>query len=73
MGGDILKNTQINHVNLKEKSITDANGTKYTYDKLIWTADLKHLYRIIDKQGLPGKMLAEIEKEQERFLSKKGR
>ncbi len=72
MGGEILKNTQITHVNLKEKRITDANGTKYTYDKLIWTADLKHLYRIIETQGLSRKMLSEIEKEQARFLSKKG-
>lgn len=72
MGGEVLKNTQISHVHLKEKTITDVNGIKYTYDKLIWTADLKHLYRVIDKQGLSGKMLSVIDKEQERYLSRKG-
>jgi phytoene dehydrogenase-like protein len=72
MGGEVLKNTQISHVHLKEKTITDVNGIKYTYDKLIWTADLKHLYRVIDKQGLPRKMMSVIDKEQERFLSRKG-
>ncbi len=72
MGGEVLKNTHIAHVHLKEKIITDAAGNKYSYDKLIWTADLKHLYRIIEKEGLPRKVLSETEKEQERFLSKKG-
>jgi len=72
MGGEVLKNTHIAHVHLKEKIITDASGNKYSYDKLIWTADLKHLYRIIEKEGLPRKVLSETEKEQERFLSKKG-
>ncbi len=72
MGGEVLKNTLITRVNLKEKSITDANGVKYTYDKLIWAADLKYLYTIIDKEGLSRKILSGIDKEQERFLSKKG-
>lgn len=72
MGGEVLKNNKITRVHLKEKSITDANGVQYSYDKLIWTADLKHLYRVIDKEGLSGRLLTEIEKEQERFLSKKG-
>ena len=72
MGGEVLKNTKINRVHLKEKSITDANGVTYTYDKLIWTADLKHLYRIIEKEGLSRKILSATEEEQRRFLSKKG-
>jgi len=72
MGGEVLKNTQITHVHLKEKSITDAKGGKYTYDKLIWTADLKLLYSVIDKQGLSRKMLSVIDKEQERYLARKG-
>lgn len=72
MGGEVLKNTKITRVHLKEKSITDANGVTYTYDKLIWTADLKHLYRIIEKEGLSRKVLSATEEEQRRFLSKKG-
>ncbi|MCU0457466.1 MAG: NAD(P)/FAD-dependent oxidoreductase [Bacteroidales bacterium] len=72
MGGEVLKNTLITRVNLKEKSITDANGVNYSYDKLIWAADLKYLYTIIDKEGLSRKILSGIDKEQERFLSKKG-
>lgn len=72
MGGEVLRNTQITHVNLKEKTITDANGVQYRYDKLIWTADLKHLYRVMEKQGLSRKMLSGIDREQERILSRKG-
>ena len=72
MGGEVLKKTKITREHLKEKSITDANGETYTYDKLIWTADLKHLYRIIEKEGLSRKILSATEEEQRRFLSKKG-
>jgi phytoene dehydrogenase-like protein len=36
MGGEVLKNNKITRVHLKEKSITDANGVQYRYDKLVW-------------------------------------
>lgn len=72
MGGEVLKNTEITEVYPGNKCITDLNGIQYTYDKLIWTADLKLLYRIIEKEGLPAKALSKIDKEQERILSKKG-
>lgn len=72
MGGEVLKNTEITEVHPGNKYITDLNGTQYTYDKLIWTADLKLLYRVIEKKGLPARVLSKIDKEQERILSRKG-
>jgi len=72
MGGEVLKNTRIEGVHLSKKYITDLSGKQYYYDKLIWTADLKLLYRVIEKHGLTAKMLSKINKEQEKILSKKG-
>jgi len=72
MGGEVIKNTEITGVKPGDKCITDQHGKQYNYDKLIWTADLKLLYRVIEKDGLPAKILSSLDKEQERILSKKG-
>lgn len=71
-GGEVLTNTEITSVNLTARTIHDQAGKAYTYDKLIWAADLKQLYRIMSAEGLSAKIRTRIEKEKEKILAGRG-
>lgn len=71
-GGEVLVNTDICRVDISSRTIQDTNGNSYRFDKLIWAADLKQLYRIMNNSGLPEKTYSKIEKEKEKILSKRG-
>ncbi len=71
-GGKIQLETAIVEVNPSSKVITDANGNSYFYDHLIWSADLKSLYRIVKASGLKGSVSRDILKRKDLLLSKKG-
>ncbi len=43
-GGDIQADTEVISNDIYKKEITDQDGNRYAYDKLIWAANLKHLY-----------------------------
>ena len=47
-GVQIQNNTEIKVVNPEQHQLLDQNGDCYSYGKLIWAADLKTLYNIID-------------------------
>jgi phytoene dehydrogenase-like protein len=47
-GGSILTGTEIRRVDPAAREITDAAGTVHGYRKLIWAADAKALYRMLD-------------------------
>jgi phytoene dehydrogenase-like protein len=51
-GGEIRRETEITHVDPGTSQATDAGGNAYRYKKLVWAADLKTLYRIIDLGSL---------------------
>ncbi len=71
-GGTLLKNTDITQVDLRKKTLSDQNDRSYEYDKLIWCADLKQLYRSISTEGLSTKIASSIDKEQQAILSCRG-
>ena len=71
-GGSVLKSTDITRVDPNSKELTDQNDKEYKYDKLIWAADLKQLYRILKPQGLSEKTIEKVNKEKEKILSSKG-
>ncbi|MGD8605239.1 MAG: FAD-dependent oxidoreductase, partial [Anaerolineales bacterium] len=71
-GGEIKLNTHIVTVNPSQSTVIDSEGASYNYDHLIWAADLKSLYRIIDSNGLSAEASAQVETEAERMLSAKG-
>lgn len=50
--GEIKKETEICYINPQNKEVKDLNGNKYNYSKLIWAADLKNLYNILDIDSL---------------------
>ena len=72
MGGKVLTNTDISSVDIANKTIQDTNGKNYQFEKLIWAADLKQLYKIIKTDGLSDKVLESVEIEKAKILSKKG-
>jgi phytoene dehydrogenase-like protein len=46
--GEILYNTKVVSVDVEKKVVLDQNGKKYPYDILIWAADLKELYKMVN-------------------------
>ncbi|TFG34803.1 NAD(P)/FAD-dependent oxidoreductase [Candidatus Thorarchaeota archaeon] len=71
-GGEIQTDIEIVEVNPAEKIISDKDGNTYAFDYLIWTADLKTLYRILNTQGLEEEVTHEIVEQKEILLSKRG-
>lgn len=52
---EIRKETQITVVNPGRNQATDSMGNVYQYRKLIWAADLKAFYRLIDMASMTNK------------------
>lgn len=72
LGGEIKTETEIVEVNPSEKAVRDADGNTYSFDYLIWSADLKTLYRILNTSGLEEGINRNIMEQKELFLSKHG-
>jgi len=71
-GGEILTDTKITEVKAEKCLLTDQNGIKYHYSKLIWAADLKTLYRIADTEGLSQTVRALTEEAKDKFFRNRG-
>jgi all-trans-retinol 13,14-reductase len=71
-GGKIQTATEITEVIPYESKIKDVNGTTYTYDQLIWCADLKTLYKIVKTDDLEEKTSRTIVNQGELYLSRRG-
>lgn len=53
LGGVVLTGTEIIGVDPVGKTLRTGTGQSYSYDKLIWAANLKTLYSILDEKDLP--------------------
>ncbi len=51
-GGEIQVNTLITSIHPSKKIAEDSKGQIYSYKKLVWAADLKTLYNILDHSRL---------------------
>lgn len=71
-GGQIVLNKQIVEVLPSKSVILDADGNSYAYDHLIWAADLKTLYQILNPAGLDARVSARVEDEKQHMLASKG-
>jgi phytoene dehydrogenase-like protein len=71
-GGEIKLNKKIIAVNPSQSTVTDSQGGSYSYDHLIWAADLKTLYRNLNLAGLDAKQTAQITSQTRRMLASKG-
>lgn len=53
--GEIKLNTMITDINVLDKYVVDNEGQTYHYDKLIWAADSKFLYKNLDVTQIKNK------------------
>jgi phytoene dehydrogenase-like protein len=53
LGGEILTGTEIISVDPVGKTLRTGTGQSYSYEKLIWAANLKTLYTILEEKDLP--------------------
>lgn len=71
-GGEFHLNKPIAEVIPSESKVIDSEGCSYQYDHLVWAADLKTLYRILNPIGLDDKTTRSIEITKNRILSARG-
>jgi phytoene dehydrogenase-like protein len=62
LGGEIRRETVVESVSAFMKTVTCQDHLSYTYENLVWAADLKTLYRITDTEGLPARIRSKFEK-----------
>jgi phytoene dehydrogenase-like protein len=68
-GGEIQTNTAITAINLEQKKLRTSAGDEIAYDQLLWAADQKTLYEIIDTQNQIDQNLHEIINDKRNQLS----
>ncbi len=71
-GGEIRLNTDIVEVVPSKSRVVDAEGTSYPYDHLIWAADLKTLYRLLNPKKLGPEITAGIQSAEDRMSASSG-
>jgi phytoene dehydrogenase-like protein len=71
-GGEIRLKKNIVEIIPAESKVIDSTGCEYYYDDLIWAADLKTMYRILNPVKLEQSTVAKIEAEALRKQSGKG-
>jgi len=72
LGGHIARETVIEKVLASEQKLIDQNNAIYSYENLIWAADLKTFYRITDMEGSSSKVKSKFERTKNRLLDKRG-
>ncbi|MFN6992029.1 MAG: phytoene desaturase family protein [Fervidobacterium sp.] len=70
LGVKIFYNTEIHKVDVSEHTLFDKDGNKYIYDKMVWSSDLKKLYKILEDQNVNTRKW-NIDKERKRVLQGK--
>jgi phytoene dehydrogenase-like protein len=57
--GEIRTNTEITMIDPQKRLLTDAQGNEYHYRRLIWAADLKSFYRMINIEHIEDSQIKE--------------
>jgi phytoene dehydrogenase-like protein len=71
--GEIQTEAEITSINPAKKILIDSQGNCYGYQKLVWAADLKTLYRSTNLEALPGTEIArKIQARKETISTKTG-
>jgi len=71
-GGEIKTDTKIIQVMAEKCLVKDQKNVTYKYDKLIWAADLKTLYKITETEGLSHKIKTKFEDAKSKMLKNRG-
>lgn len=72
MGVEIKLNTIVQGICPIQKIVKDQKGNSYSYKKLIWAADLKYFYKILNIDNIPLNTSSKIIKQSEELNSKRG-
>jgi phytoene dehydrogenase-like protein len=68
-GGLIRKEREVVKILPAEKRLLDQHGGEYSYDRLLWAADLRSLYQRLDGLSFAPGVLRSIEEEKRKLLS----
>ncbi len=71
-GAKIKYGTEICEIIPSEKKMIAVNGNSFSYENLIWCADLKFLYRNLNLQDLRANIIRNIKNQKEIFLKNRG-
>ena len=71
-GGKIQTETEISKIIPSMNQVIDTDGNLYSYDYLIWGADLKTLYKRLNTNNLDEKISRKIKDQKEKFISHRG-
>ena len=69
LGVNIQLNTNVVEVRPSENRVIDANGVSYPYRHLLWAADLKTFYRILNPAGLTPQVSQKLQVSAQKVLS----
>jgi all-trans-retinol 13,14-reductase len=71
-GGEIKAETKVIEIDADKCLVKDQNNVTYKYDRLIWAADLKTLYKITETEGLSTKIKTKFEDTKSKILKNRG-
>lgn len=71
-GGEIKTGTRITRVYPAGKFIADEENNVYSYNHLVWAADMKTFYKITDPEGLPSKAKNKFQEKKRLLLQHRG-
>jgi phytoene dehydrogenase-like protein len=69
--GHIINGQEVIRINVPDKQVWLKEGDRYTYDQIIWAADLNTLYNCLDAHQWPSSPLKEKVLQKQKFLSTK--
>jgi phytoene dehydrogenase-like protein len=70
--GELLPNTTIEKVCIRNKRVADSQGNDYHFHNLIWASDLKAFYQSVNSDDLDENVKSKFEVEKLKVLQKKG-
>lgn len=70
-GGEIWTGMNVRYINLEKKILQTEGGDEIYFNQLLWAADQKRLYQIIDNKGLTDQKTHSIIQEKQDFLQGK--
>lgn len=70
-GGEIRTGMDVHYINLEKKMLQTESGEEFLFDQLLWAADQKRLYQIIDIEDLTEQKTLKMVQKKQAFLTGK--
>jgi phytoene dehydrogenase-like protein len=72
LGGVIKSETRIIEIDPDQRQLKDDKDVSYQYDHLVWAADLKTLYNMLDTESLLPEVRTRIKNKKNKIMSSRG-